>query len=356
MWQVFDVNTSSSNVGGHQSADVTALETGQRLRAGSLALVAVQGHGFHAIFGQEIGHIVRAKFGAGEHQDLAPVVFLNDVQQHVFFLAASHGVDHLRDALHRGVAGRDLDALGVLEQVGRQFADLVAEGGREQQALLVFGHQGQHFFHVMDEAHVQHAVGFVEHQNFDAGQVQEALALQVEQTAGCGHQNVHAAFDLADLRVHAHAAKNHGGVELQVFAIVTHRLFDLGGQFAGGCQHQSADGFAAKTVFARLTQAQLVQHGQGKRGGFACAGLGASQQVLSSQNGRNGLGLDGGRGVIAELAHSLHEGRSQIQFFKVHFYRAPCPARVSAHSTAVGSVQCWPIVLKVGMENRRRLF
>ena len=347
--QVFDVDTARSNVCGHQSADLAAFEASQRLSAGRLAFVAVQGHGLDAVFGQEVGHIVRAKLGAREHQHLAPVVLLDDVQQHVFFLAAAHRVDHLRDALHRGVAGRDLDALGVLEQVGGQLADLVAEGGREQQALLVFRHKGQHFFLVMDEAHVQHAVGFVEHQNFNAGQVQKALTLQIEQAAGCGHQNVHALFDLADLRVHAHATKDHGGVELQVFAVIAHRLFDLSGQFAGGGEDQSADGFAANAVFARLTQTQLVQHGQGEGGGFASAGLGASQQVLPSQNGGNGLGLDRRGGFVAELTHRLHEGRSQIQFVKVHFYRAPSPAQVSAHSTAVGSVQCWPIVLKVGM-------
>jgi len=332
--QVFDVDAASSDVGGHQCADLATLEASQRLCAGGLAFVAVQSHGLDAIFGQEVGHIVGTKLGAREHQHLAPVVLLDDVQQHVFFLVAAHRVNHLRDALHRGVAGGDLDALRVLEQVARQFADLVAEGGREQQALLVFGHQSQHFFHVVDEAHVQHAVGFVEHQNFDAGQVQEALALQVKQTSRCSHQNVHAFFDLADLRVHAHAAKNHGGVELQVFAIVAHRLFDLSGQFAGGREHQSADGFAAKAVFARLTQAQLVQQGQGERGGFAGAGLRTCQQVLSGQNGRNRLRLNRRGGFIAELAHGLHDGRSQIQFFKVHFSQS------ATSGAGIGSFNC----------------
>jgi hypothetical protein len=94
----------------------------------------------------------------------------------LLFLAAAHGVDHLGDALHRGVARRDLDALRVLQQRVGQFADFVAEGGREKQALLVFGHQGQHLLHVMDEAHVEHAVGFVKHQNLHRGEVQETPA------------------------------------------------------------------------------------------------------------------------------------------------------------------------------------
>ena len=103
------------------------------------------------------------------------------------------------------------DALRVLEQVVGEVADLVAEGGREQQALLVLGHQGQDLLDVVDEAHVQHAVGFVQHQQLDGGQVEKALLLQVEQAAGGGHQDVDATFHGVDLRVHAHTAEDHRG-------------------------------------------------------------------------------------------------------------------------------------------------
>ena len=86
-------------------------------------------------------------------------------------------MDDLRDALYGGIAGRDLNALGVLQKRGSQVANFIAEGGREQQALLLFRHQGQDFFHVVNETHVEHAVGFVQYQNFNAGQVEQALSL-----------------------------------------------------------------------------------------------------------------------------------------------------------------------------------
>jgi hypothetical protein len=35
----------------------------------------------------------------------------------------------------------------------------------------------------MDEAHVEHAIAFVEHQHFDLGQIDGALADVIEQTA-----------------------------------------------------------------------------------------------------------------------------------------------------------------------------
>ena len=65
--QVFNVNAAGSNVGGHQGANVAALEASQGLRASGLAFVAVQGHGLDAILGEVIGHIVGAKLGARKH-------------------------------------------------------------------------------------------------------------------------------------------------------------------------------------------------------------------------------------------------------------------------------------------------
>ncbi len=169
--QVVDVDPARSDVGGHQGADGAALEVGQRLGARALALVAVQRQRTDAVGIEVVGHVVGAKLGACKHQHLAPVVFFDDVRQQRFFLAAPDRVDGLHDALHRGVGRRDLNVLRAAQQAVGQFTDLVAEGGRKQQALLVLRQQAQDFFHVVNETHVEHAVGFVEHQNFDLGQI-----------------------------------------------------------------------------------------------------------------------------------------------------------------------------------------
>ena len=234
MGQVVDVDAARGNIGRHQCAQGAAFEVGQRLGARRLAFVAMQGHGADALLVEELGHLVGAEFGACKYQHLVPVVLLDDVCQQVFFAVAPYWVDGLRNALRRGVARRDLHLLRVAQQGGCQFANLVAEGGRKQQALFVGRQQCQHFFHVVDKAHVEHAVGFVQHQYLDAGQIQHALTVQIKQAAGRGHQNVHAFLQAVDLGLHAYAAKNHGRSQAQVLAVVPHRLFDLRGQFACG--------------------------------------------------------------------------------------------------------------------------
>ena len=58
-------------------------------------------------------------------------------------------------------------------------------------------------------------------------------------------------------------------------AVGLNALADLGGQFAGGCQHQARTGLGlCLGMFV-----QQFQYGQGKTGSLAGAGLGAGQDI-----------------------------------------------------------------------------
>ena len=59
---------------------------------------------------------------------------------------------------------------------------------------------------VVDEAHVEHAVGLVQHQDLDLAQVDGLLLHVVEQPARGGDDDVDAAAQRIDLRLHADAA------------------------------------------------------------------------------------------------------------------------------------------------------
>ncbi len=339
--QIVDVDATGGDVGGHQRADGAGLETFERLGASGLALVAMQRHRRHAVFVQVIGHVVGAELGAGEHQHLAPVVLLDDVNQQRFLLATAHRVDGLPDALHRGVGRRDLDVLRVAEEAVGQFLDLVTEGGREQQALFGGRQQPEHLLHVVNEAHVQHAVGFIEHQDLHLAQIEVALIGQVEQAARGSHQHIHSLAEFLDLRIHAHTTKDHGGFELQMLAVGFDRFFHLGSQLAGGGEHQGPHraGLTALGSFPAVLQA--VQHGQRESGGLASARLSARQQIAAGQHGWNGLGLNGSGGVVALLAYGVKNGRGQFQFFECHVmvWRPSWAQGVSAASRALWAGQ-----------------
>ncbi|MNS87259.1 hypothetical protein D3C72_1211970 [compost metagenome] len=161
----------------------------------------------------------------------------------------------------------------------------------------------------MDEAHVEHAVGFVQHQQFHLGEVDGALRHVVEQPARRGHDDIDAALEGLDLRVDAHAAEHHHRAQLQVFAIVADALLHLGGKLTRGGQHQCAHWHAgaARGRIAGGGFAQQLQHRQREARGLAGAGLGAGEQVATFENGRNGLRLNRGRRGVALFGHGTHQ-------------------------------------------------
>src|SRR3546814_3169270 len=88
------------------------------------------------------------------------------------------------------------------------------------------------------EAHVEHAVGFVEHQHFDRVELGAAALEVVDQAAGGGDEDVDAAAQVVDLRAHAGATEDGGDVQAQVAAVGLDAVGDLHRELARGHQHQ----------------------------------------------------------------------------------------------------------------------
>ena len=67
------------------------------------------------------------------------------------------------------------------------------EGGGEQQGLPVAAarRHAHYAAHLWDKPHVQHAVGFVDHQHFNLIQMHILIAAEIQQAARGGHQNIH---------------------------------------------------------------------------------------------------------------------------------------------------------------------
>ncbi len=57
----------------------------------------------------------------------------------------------------------------------------------------------------MDEAHVEHVIGFVEHENLDFSELQRTLADEVQQAPRRRDEHIDAAFERLDLLADADA-------------------------------------------------------------------------------------------------------------------------------------------------------
>ncbi len=208
----------------------------------------------------------------------------------------------------------------VAHHARRQLGDGAVQRGREQQRLAVLRQAADDGLDILDEAHVQHAVGFVQHQRVHGIQLDAARLQVVDQAARGGDQHVHAARQRLQLRAVGHAAHDGGGAQVGQLAAVGRGGFgDLQGQFAGRGQHQHLH--ADALVGGHLGDA--VQRRQHEGGGLAAARLRGHHQVVAGQRLRDGGGLDGGGGVEASVLNGRQQGGREAQGFERHYFPLP---------------------------------
>ena len=129
-------------------------------------------------------------------------------------------------------------------------------------------------FDIGNEAHVEHPVGFVDHEHFAACEQYLAALEQVHQTARCRDQNVHAFFERLDLIAHLHAANQQRHRQLVIFTVFLEILGNLRGEFARRFEDQ-----AARHPCTRTAIGEHVDHRQNEAGGLAGACLGNGDNV-----------------------------------------------------------------------------
>ena len=207
-----------------------------------------------------------------------------------------HEVDALVDLLDRAALRRDLDLLRVLQDLVGELGDVVRHGGREQQRLALPGDRCRDAAHVLDEAHVEHAIGFVEDEEGHAAELHVAALDQVEQAAGRGDQDVDAARQGLDLAAVAQTADDGAQAQAEAAAVGVEAARDLDGELAGRREDERA---RALGLGALLGGGEVLQHGQREGRGLAGAGLGDAENVTALQQRRDGARLDRrGHGVL----------------------------------------------------------
>jgi len=205
-----------------------------------------------------------------------------------------HEIDALVDLVDGAALAlrRDLDPLGVLQDLRCELGDIARHGGGEQERLALLGDRADDAAHVADETHVEHAVGLVDDEERHMAQLHVAALDQVEQTAWRGDQDVDAARQGLDLAAITQAADDGAKTQAEAAAVGVEAAGDLDRELAGRRQHERA---RALGLGALPESGEMLQHGQREGGGLAGAGLGDAQDVATLQQRRNGARLDGRR-------------------------------------------------------------
>ena len=218
------------------------------------------------------------------------------------------------DALDRCGLRRDRDAGRITQHRIGEPGDFLRHGGREEQRLPHFGKHGDDLLDVVNKAHVEHAIGFVQNQHFDLVEAQRALIDKIEQAAGRCHEHLGATRERAHLPVDRHAADGEFDRERpNMPAIDAEAVRDLAGQFACRREHQHAAGFLRGTL--TLVE-QLIEDRQRESRGLAGAGLRNANDIAALEGNRNGLILDRGGSDVFFFREGAKDRRCEAELVK----------------------------------------
>src|SRR3989344_1853053 len=142
--------------------------------------------------------------------------------------------------------------------------------------------EGQNLAHVDNKAHVEHAVGLVEHRRAEVAEVERAALEQVFEPAGSTYDKRGLAAQFGHLRVDVGAADAHSAVDTEPLG----KAFEL----VGDLERELARGHHDQHAIARSGQ-NFVDERYKKRRRFAGACVGDADDILAAQNVRDGAVL-----------------------------------------------------------------
>ena len=313
--QLLDVNAARGDIGGHQHAAAALLEGRKRGLPGPLRLVPMdrlrRKPGPRQIARDPIGPVLRA----GEHQHGDELRVLQQVGEQVALVALVHKIDILADGLHRRGGRVDLHHSHIVQQPVGDLLDLRRHGGREQQRLLFLGRFVDHPAHVVDEAHVEHAVGLVEHEDLEALETHMPLPDEVVEPSRRRHEDIHPVFERFHLRGLAHAAEDDGRSQTQILPVQLKVFVILQRQLARRREHQRPD---RPLALRHTAPREQLQNRHRKRGCLACPRLRAAEQIPPRKHRGNRRLLDRRRPAVAGLPQRLQNRRNNVKLFKRH--------------------------------------
>ena len=193
MTNAFDVQAAGGHIGGDHDIDLTGFESRNGALALGLGNVAVEWSGGKTACFEFFGEFDRRLLGAGEYQHAVEGFGLEYPRQRVQLVHAADDPVPLTD-VGRG-AGLALDRYfdRRAQMFRRDAANRGGDGGGEQRHLPLWRRLFEDAFDGIDEAHAQHFVGFVQHQQGQPRELQGAAIHMIDDTSRRSHDHVHAA-------------------------------------------------------------------------------------------------------------------------------------------------------------------
>ena len=191
--------------------------------------------------------------------------------------------------------------------------NLLGNGSGKQAQILpvlyLFNNPG----HILEKAHIQHPVGFVQYHGLNFVQADGLAVIMVHQPPGGCHYNLGLALQLLDLSADSGAAVEHRHPDSLVIGQQAPQFVaDLDGQLPGRCQNQSLNPFYLRV--------NVLNHGNAKGKGFARSRGCLGNHIPPLHEVGNRFGLNGGGIAVPLLLQSLQHCLGQAKAFKCNIH------------------------------------
>src|SRR5712691_1009620 len=237
-----------------------------------------------------------------EHEHAGPIVHLQQLDQTVEFVPLGDFVVDLFHRLDGGHFHLDPRPFGIVQVAIDEVVDLNRDRGREQRRLAVARGAPQDALDVWLEAHIEHAIGLVQHHHTHLTEAQRAAPQVVDDAARSADDDLIAAAHALDLALVPDATIHRQGAQAGVFTQPVHLRRDLLRQLASRHDYQS--------LHDLQIDVEPFQDRDAESAGLAAARLGLTDQVGATTQHRDRALLDGGRLLPARFGHGALDGRA----------------------------------------------
>ena len=295
--QPIDVQATGCDVGRDQQLRIARTHAAHHLVARLLRHAAVQGFGLVAAGTQRLGELVHLGARAAEDERRGGRLEIENPPQRGDLRGAGQEIrllPHLRrlTSLRRRLG--DANANGVALVALGDGLDPRRHRRGEEHGLPFCRRLLQHRLDVLGESHIQHLVGLVQHHDAHAAHHQAPAPQVVERAARSCNHHVHAGTHRMQLPADRLSAIDRHHAHAQRLSIPMNSLGDLHRQLARRHQHDGDRPLGAALVHDAL------QDREGERGGLAGAGRSLAEEVLTRDQGWDGLLLDRRGFFVAE--------------------------------------------------------
>ena len=270
-------------------------------------------------------HAIRAVLRAGENEHAVERRIAHQVREQRGLQMLGHFIHELRDCLRGIRAASDLHSLRRVLELVRERLDLLRErGGKHQRLALLW----QPFHDPADgrqEAHVEHPVGFIQHEMLQPREI--AVPEKIQQPARRGDDDIRPAPQRLDLRALADSAENRRDPQRQMLPVSAHILLNLHDEFARRRDDQ-------RTRPAAQPACELREDWQGERRRLARACLRDADQVVTFEDQRDGGGLDRSRLGVTGFLNGFENVGIEAEGAKWHGLRTMDAESLNARTIA----------------------